>query len=62
MTWMQDLIEVARKHLQDNPMLLENARQGEPTLLGSILMMVAGVSRNRAEHAVREALERLDRG
>ena len=43
-------------------MLLENARQGEPTLLGSILMMVAGVSRNRAEHAVREALERLDRG
>ena len=54
-----DLIDLALKHLKSNPPLLEDARRGEPTLLGSLISML-GFPRRRAEHAVREALERID--
>ena len=56
-----DMIEIACKQLREHPTLLENARMGGPTYLGTILMGTLRCSRAKAEHAVGEALARLER-
>jgi len=56
-----DMIEIACKQLREHPTLLENARMGGPTYLGTILMGTLRCSRAKAEHAVSEALARLER-
>jgi len=58
-----DLIEIACKQLREHPPLLENARRnaGMPTLLGTILMGTLRCSRGKAEHAVSEAVARIEK-
>jgi len=58
-----DLIEIAYKQLREHPALLQNARAnaGLPTLLGTILMGTLRCSRGKAEHAVSEAVARIEK-
>jgi hypothetical protein len=58
-----DLIEIAYKQLREHPALLKNARlnAGRPTLLGTVLMGTLRCSRAKAEHAVGEALMRIEK-
>ena len=58
-----DMIEIACKQLREHPTLLKNARlsMGGPTYLGTILTATLQCSRAKAEHAVGEALARLER-
>ena len=58
-----DLIEIAYKQLQEHPTLLQNARlsMGGPTMLGTVLMGTLRCSRGKAEHAVSEAVARIEK-
>jgi hypothetical protein len=58
-----DLIEIAYKQLKANPTLLADARKNfaMPTLLGTILMGTIRCSRGKAEHAVSEAVARIEK-
>jgi len=58
-----DLIEIAYKQLREHPTLLKNARlsMGGPTMLGTVLMGTLRCSRAKAEHAVGEAVARIEK-
>ena len=58
-----DLIDIAYKQLREHPTLLENARlgMGGPTYLGTVLMGTLRCSRAKAEHAVGEAVSRIEK-
>lgn len=58
-----DLIEIAYKQLRERPTLLANARlgMGGPTMLGTVLMGTLRCSRGKAEHAVGEAVARIEK-
>jgi len=57
-----DMIEIACKRLREHPALLEDARRNAGwTTLGTILTATLQCSRAKAEHAVGEALARLER-
>jgi len=58
-----DLIEIAYKQLCEHPTLLADARlgMGGPTMLGTVLMGTLRCSRAKAEHAVSEAVARIEK-
>jgi hypothetical protein len=58
-----DLIEIAYKQLREHPALMANARRnaGMPTMLGTVLMGTLRCSRAKAEHAVGEAVARIEK-
>jgi hypothetical protein len=57
-----DLIEIACKRLREHPALLADARRNAGlTTLGTILMGTLRCSRAKAEHAVGEAVARIEK-
>jgi len=58
-----DLTLIAYKQLREHPALLANARRnaGVATMLGTVLMATLRCSRAKAEHAVSEAVARIEK-
>ena len=58
-----DLTLIAYKQLREHPTLLADARRnaGMPTMLGTVLMGTLRCSRAKAEHAVGEAVARIEK-